>query len=286
MASPELTPTPAREATVDHYGAQYSHFASEVYAEIRRATFGEDLGQNGWTTAGEQDRFVAWLGVGAGDRVLDVACGAGGPARRLARLTGCEVLGIDIHEEGLARARELAAHEGVAERARFERMDASGPLPLPDASFTAVICIDAINHLPDRPAVLAEWARLLQPGGRVLFTDPITVTGPLANAEIAIRSSVGFFLFVPPGYDEQVLRDAGLELVVREDRTANMETVARRWHAARAAHEGDVRQLEGEETYTGQQTFFAVCEQLARERRLSRFAYVASKPAAPELPEA
>jgi hypothetical protein len=43
----------------------------------------------------------------------------------------------------------------------------------------------------------AEWARLLKPNGRLLFTDPTVVTGPLTNAEIAVRSSAGFYLFVP-----------------------------------------------------------------------------------------
>src|SRR3712207_3536046 len=164
---------------VGHYGAQYGHFADDAYAAVRREAFGEDIGQNGWTTAAEQDRFAAWLGVGPGAHVLDVACGAGGPARRLARRTGGGVLGIDIHEQGVARARELAAQEGLADRVAFEHIDASRPLPLPTASFDAVVCIDAINHLPDRPLTLAEWARVLKPGGRVLFTDPITVTGPL-----------------------------------------------------------------------------------------------------------
>src|SRR5688500_4702419 len=192
--------SPGKEV-VDLYGAQYGHFADDAYAAVRREAFGEDIGQNGWTTAEEQDRFIAWLGLGPGDRVLDVACGAGGPARRLARLTGCGVLGIDIHEQGIAQARALAAQEGLADRVAFERADASQPLLLPDAAFDAVVCIDAINHLPDRPAVLRDWARVLKPGGRVLFTDPITVTGPLANAEIAVRSAIAFFLFVPPGYD-------------------------------------------------------------------------------------
>jgi SAM-dependent methyltransferase len=279
MATPESTPEPAGEAEVDFYGAQYGHFGSDVYAEIRREAFGEDIGQNGWTTADEQNDFITWLAVGPGDRVLDVACGAGGPARRLARLTGCNVLGIDIHEEGLARGRELAAEEGLVDRVAFERIDAGGPLPLPDASFAAVVCIDAINHLPDRPAVLAEWARILRPGGRLLFTDPITVTGPLSNAEIAIRASIGFFLFVPTGYDEAVIRNSGLQIEAGEDRTANMALVPERWHAARAAREEVLRRIEGDETFAGQQTFLEVCARLARERRLSRFAFVATKPA-------
>jgi cyclopropane fatty-acyl-phospholipid synthase-like methyltransferase len=282
----ESTQSVSPGKVVDHYGVQYGHFADNAYAAVRREAFGEDVGQNGWTTAEEQDRVAAWLGVGPGARVLDVACGAGGPARRLARMTGCEVLGIDIHEEGIARARELAAQEGLADRVAFELMDASRPLPLPDASFDAVVCIDAINHLPDRPRALAEWARVLKPGGRVLFTDPITVTGPLSNGEIAIRSSIAFFLFVPPGYDEQVLRDAGFALMVVEDRTENTVTVASRWHAARAARADDLRRAEGDETYDGQQTFFEVCAQLARERRLSRFVYVAAKDRAVATPPA
>ena len=283
LGSPQGTST---GNVVDHYGAQYGHFADDAYAAVRREAFGEDIGQNGWTTAEEQDRFAAWLGVGPGARVLDVACGAGGPARRLAQRTGCEVLGIDIHEQGIARARELAAQEGVADRATFEPMDANRPLLLPDASFDAVVCIDAINHLPDRSRTLAEWARVLKPGGHVLLTDPITVTGPLSNDEIAIRSSIAFFLFVPLGYDEQVLRDAGFALMVVEDRTENTATVASRWHVARAARADVLRQFEGDETYDGQQTFFEVCARLARERRLSRVVYVAAKPGAVAAPSA
>jgi cyclopropane fatty-acyl-phospholipid synthase-like methyltransferase len=275
--------SPGKEV-VDLYGAQYGHFAEDAYAAIRREAFGEDIGQNGWTTAEEQDRFAAWLGVGPGDRVLDVACGAGGPARRLAKRTGCGVLGIDIHEQGIARARELATQEGLADRAAFEHIDASGPLPLSDASFDAVVCIDAINHLPNRLLTLTEWARVLKPGGRVLFTDPITVTGPLSNAEIAIRSSIAFFLFVPPGYDEQVLHETGFAHVVVEDRTENTATLASRWHAARAARADVLRRVEGNETYEGQQTFLDVCARLARERRLSRFVYVATKDRAVATP--
>jgi hypothetical protein len=45
----------------------------------------------------------------------------------------------------------------------------------------------------------------VKPGGRLLFTDSITITVPLTADEIAVRSSIGFFLFVPPDYDERVI---------------------------------------------------------------------------------
>src|ERR1700732_2284100 len=178
-----------------HYNANYGSFQTELYAQIRHEAFGEDIGQNSWLTSDEQDRFLEWLDLSPGKTLLDVACGAGGPALRIAAATGCSVVGIDIHEHAVTTARSLAVQRALAERAEFRSTDATGPLPFPDASFDAITCIDAINHFPDRPRVIAEWARLLRPGGRLLFTDPITLTGALTNAEIEVRSSAGFSLF-------------------------------------------------------------------------------------------
>src|SRR6267378_7190383 len=196
-----------------HYSANYGHFQTELYAQIRQEAFGEDIGQNSWLTSDEQDRFLEWLELSPGKTLLDVACGAGGPALRIAATTGCSVVGIDVHEQALRTASSLAAQRGLAERAEFRVADATEPLPFSDASFDAITCIDAINHLPDRPGVIAEWARLLKPSGRLLFTDPISVTGVLTNAEIAVRSSAGFYLFVPHGYDERVIAQCGLRLL-------------------------------------------------------------------------
>ena len=52
--------------TVDHYGATYDRFASQVYAEIRAEAFGEDIGQTGWLTAPEQDLFLSWRQLSEG----------------------------------------------------------------------------------------------------------------------------------------------------------------------------------------------------------------------------
>lgn len=267
-----------RPADVDHYGAQYQHFASELYGEIRAEAFGEDIGQNGWLTADEQDLFLSWLALAPDGTLLDVACGSGGPTLRIARRTGCSVHGVDIHQQGVEEARSRAAAEGLEERARFDRLDAARPLPFPDGSFDAVICVDAVNHLPDRGRVLEEWGRVLRPGGSLVFTDPIVVTGPLTNEEIAIRSSIGFFLFVPAGTDERLLGEAGFEVVKTADRTENMAHMAERWRVARQERARDLRRVEGEETFEGQQRFFEVAARLAAERRLSRVAFHARRP--------
>jgi SAM-dependent methyltransferase len=260
-----------------HYNANYGNCQTELYAQIRREAFGEDIGQNSWLTADEQDSFLEWLDLSPGKTLLDVACGAGGPALRIAATTACSVVGVDVHEQAVTTASSLAAQRGLAERAEFQVVDATGPLPFSDASFDAITCIDAINHFSDRSGVIGEWVRLLKVGGRLLFTDPITVTGPLTNAEIALRSPAGSYLFVPYGYDEGVIAQCGLRLLVCKDVTANMAKVAEARVAARASRSATLREIEGDQAYEGQQEFLAVAARVAREGRLSRFVYVSKK---------
>jgi SAM-dependent methyltransferase len=256
----------------DLYGASYGNFATQLFAEIRREAFGEDIGQTSWLTAEEQDQFITWLQLSDTSRLLDVACGSGGPTLRIARATGAAVIGIDLHDQAIAKA----CAQTSTEAARFEVHDAADPLPFERASFDALICVDAINHFVDRPRVLAEWRRVLKPGGRLVFTDPIVVTGPLTHHEVALRSSIGFFLFVPAGYDEQQLAAAGFTLDRVEDRTENMARMARSWLDARKAREHDLRTIEGDATFEGQQRFLETASLLAAERRLSRLALFAT----------
>jgi SAM-dependent methyltransferase len=260
-----------------HYNANYGNFQTELYAQIRRDAFGEDIGQNSWLTSDEQDRFLEWLDLSPGKTLLDVACGAGGPALRIAATTGCSVIGIDVHEQAVATASLLAIQWGLVERAEFRVADATRSLPFSDATFDAITCIDAINHFPDRAYAIADWARLLKPGGRLLFTDPVTVTGALTNGEIAVRSSAGFYLFVPHGYDERAIAQCGLRLLVCEDVTENMAKVAEARRAARAARSAALREIEGDQAYDGQQEFLAIAARVAREGRLCRFLYVSTK---------
>lgn len=268
---------PSPKSTTGHYDANYGNFESDLYSAIRREAFGEDIGQNSWHTAGEQERFVQQLALSPGSKLLDVACGAGGPALRIAEKAGCSVVGIDIHEQAISAAKSLASSLGLARLAQFCLVNASEKLPFGDCEFDAITCIDAINHLPDRLSVVKDWARVLKPGGRLLFTDPTTVTGPLSKDEIVARSSVEFFLFVPPEYDRQVLADCGFRALVFEDVTANTARIAQKRRQARASREVALRKIEGDADYEQQQRFLEVAARLAGERRLSRFLYVAEK---------
>jgi SAM-dependent methyltransferase len=268
---------PEKHEVVEHYGAHYRDFAADVYAEVRREAFGEDIGQNSWLVLDELERFVPWLELEPSARLLDVACGSGGPALHVAALTGCEVVGVEVFEEAVANGNRMAREKGLEAKARFVQADASEPLPFEDGSFDAILCVDSINHLPDRPRVLADWARLLRPGGRLLFTDPVTVTGVLTSEEVAIRTSIGFFVLAPRGEDERMLAEAGLSVLAVDDTTAGLEDVARRRRDARAKHAEALRRTEGDEAFEGRQRFFEMVAKLASERRLSRLVYAAEK---------
>ena len=262
------------KAPVDLYDSHYDQLENEVYRSIRAATFGVDIGQESWITAEECDRFCAWLDINEGERVLEVACGAGGVATRIAELRGASVVGTDINPRAIAAASRRAESTPVASRVQFLTADADGPLPFPDQSFDVVICNDAINHFRDRRLVLLQWRRVLRPGGRCLFTDPVVMTGLVTNAELAARSSIGYFQFSVRGANDGLLREAGFNVERVTDVTAGVAETSRKWRAAREAQRPALIGLETEVNYTAIQEFLAVVHVLAAERRLSRIAYV------------
>ena len=207
--------------SVNLYDNAYADFAGDAERAVRQATYGEDLGQSSWMTAREWLAFADQLGVSHGTEVLEVGSGSGGPAVYLADQRGCRVTGVDINEHGVRNARALADARGLSGQVRFEVVDANRPLPFVDERFDAIVSNDAMCHIAHRAAVLRDWHRILRPGGRALFTDAMVVTGPVSHEEIATRSSIGFYIFVPPGTNEALLCDAGFVVQAVEDVTAS-----------------------------------------------------------------
>ncbi|MEZ0335416.1 MAG: class I SAM-dependent methyltransferase [Gemmatimonadales bacterium] len=262
---------------MDIYDSHYGHLSADPHSAVRRETYDEDLGQASWITAGEARDFFRLLGLGAGRAALEVACGSGGITCRMARDTGATCVGVDINALGIEAATAMAREQGLSSQVSFEAVDAGRRLPLSDSSFDAVFCNDSINHLPGRLDVLRDWHRVLRSGGRVLFTDPIVVTGQLTNEEMGARSSIGFFLFTPVGHNERLLTEAGFAVEDVRDVTEAVATVSGKWRDARAKRREALVALEGQEAFEHLQHFLGAVHTLASERRLSRFMYLASK---------
>ncbi|MGH8622962.1 MAG: methyltransferase domain-containing protein, partial [Burkholderiales bacterium] len=112
----------------------------------------------------------------AGATIVDIGSGAGMDCLLAARRTGRggSVVGIDMTDAMLARARASAAAAGYA-HVRFEKADMTA-LPLPAESIDVVISNGVINLAPDKEAVFNELYRVVKPGGRLQFADIIVGT--------------------------------------------------------------------------------------------------------------
>lgn len=126
-------------------------------------------------------RDQAWRRRGVGlcrvrpeDRVLDVACGTGDLAEAFAAAGPSEVIGVDFAEPMLAHARRKAAAREDRPRPTYRWADAMD-LPFEDGRFDVVSIAFGIRNVSDPPRALAEFKRVLAPGGRLLileFSEP------------------------------------------------------------------------------------------------------------------
>ena len=162
-----------------------------------------------------------------GERALDVACGTGVLTRALALRAGPDgrLTGLDLGEGMLARAR---AHPVQQDAAPIDYIQGSADsLPFHDASFTAVTCQQGLQFFPDRPAALAEFRRVLAPGGRAViacWTDLPGTAGWHALTEALGRHAgpeLADILRAPyalsdPGELRRLLEAAGFDDVVIE----------------------------------------------------------------------
>lgn len=133
------------------------------------------------------DALIALAGIGSQHEVLDVCSGLGGPARHLADRVGCRVTGLDLNAGRVAAARRFAQRVGLADRVRFEQGDALA-MPFAPESFDVVMGQEAWCHVPHKPRLIAECARVLRPGGVFAFTD-ILRRDSLSAAEMARLSA-------------------------------------------------------------------------------------------------
>jgi SAM-dependent methyltransferase len=151
------------EASTDVLGLARAYYAmTDDVDDRRRARF---LGH----IAGAERRGEALAALlPPGGRVLEVGCGTGGFLVAAAS-AGLEAVGSDIATRWLVVARRRLADRGL----RVPLVGAQAErLPWPDASFDALVADSVLEHLDDPAAALAEWHRVVRPGGRLLVWSP------------------------------------------------------------------------------------------------------------------
>jgi SAM-dependent methyltransferase len=110
----------------------------------------------------------AGLGSAAGLDVLEIGCGDARNCVEMAR-RGARVTGVDVSDAQIARAQERVKAAGLS--LRLLHSDAADLSPLPDASFDAIVSIYVFPYVEGMTDSLAECARLLRPGGRLIFAQ-------------------------------------------------------------------------------------------------------------------
>ncbi|QDY80165.1 SAM-dependent methyltransferase [Streptomyces qinzhouensis] len=165
------------------------------------------------------DLVAERLAAAPGRHLLDVGCGTGRPALRIARATGARVSGISVSNPDLDLARTRAAATALADRVDFRYADACA-LPFETASFDGAWAIESMMHISDRTTALTEIARILRPGSPLVITDVLLrspVTGE--TADLVRRTCRAFQSpsLPEPAELRTALDRAGLELVEFND---------------------------------------------------------------------
>jgi len=114
--------------------------------------------------------LVALLQPQPGERVLDIGCGIGGPARWIAARCGCHITGVDLTPEFCEAARALNAACGMSDRVTIIEGSALD-LPLPDAGFDRAYSQNVIMNIEDKPRFYREAFRALRPGGVLALSN-------------------------------------------------------------------------------------------------------------------
>ncbi len=154
-----LTPEPrTTEALIyDHMASQSGRSLPIIYQPFNPEHAGH------WRDRGAALDF-ALATEAEGGRVLDFGPGDGWPSLIIAPLVG-EVVGLEGSQRRMEVCTANAARLGIA-NARFEFCKPGTPLPFPDASFDAVVAASSVEQSPDPRVTLAEFFRVLRPGGK------------------------------------------------------------------------------------------------------------------------
>lgn len=217
------------------------------------------------------------LALSPGSPVLDAGCGVGDTARTIARASGVHVTGIDGIGPDIAIARERSARaDEPGGRTRFLLANYHA-LPFTDASFAGLYTMESFVHSPDPRQGLAEFFRVLRPGGRLVMCEysstPQTHLLPKARSallRVCELSGMPGMLTLTHGHLEQLLQQAGFVVESAYDATERILPMLRCFSVlgrlpyalARGVGRGDrlVNAMSGVEMYRHQETWrYNIC---------------------------
>lgn len=243
----------AQKAAVDEYFKHWDNKASaEETEETRKARRDEyatltrhyynlatDLYEYGWSqsfhfcrfSTGEpfrqaiarHEHYLALkMNIQENQKVLDVGCGVGGPAREICKFSGANITGLNNNDYQIERATQYAKKEGLAHKLNYVKGDFM-QMSFEDNSFDAVYAIEATVHAPSLEGIYSEIFRVLKPGGvfgvyEWLMTDAYDNNNPdHREIRLGIEQGDGISNMEKIEVALAAMKAAGFELELNED---------------------------------------------------------------------
>lgn len=229
----------------DYYN---SHDADTFYAEVWG---GEDIHIGMYESENEPiadasrrtvEQMGARLDLGEDSVLLDLGSGYGGSARYLTTAYGCQVVALNLSEVENQRNRDMNIEANLADK--IEVVDGSfEDIPYPDGSVDVVWSQDAFLHSGNRRRVLQEIARVLRPGGQLIFTDPMAADDGRADALQPILDRIHLDDLGSPGFYKRELAELGFAPVAGDGYDEHREQLSN--HYARVLQETERLEADG-----------------------------------------
>lgn len=160
-------------------------------------------------------------GLSARDRVIDLGAGYGGGARLLADRYGCTVECLNISETQNENNRRLNREHGLDDKVIVKHGSFEN-VPADDGTFDVVWSQDSFLHSGRRDQVMAECWRILKPGGRLIFTDPMEADNADRKELQPVYDRIHLENLGSIGFYRRVCKDLGFEEVEVLDLTEHL----------------------------------------------------------------
>ncbi|WP_016909974.1 class I SAM-dependent methyltransferase [Streptomyces xiaopingdaonensis] len=188
------------------------------------------------------EQMASRLGLTADHKVLDLGAGFGGSARYLAKTFGCRVEALNLSEVENERNRQYTEAAGLSHL--IDVTDASfESIPCADSSVDVIWSQDAFLHSGNRVKVMEELARVLKPGGQVVFTDPMASDGVDSKALQPILDRIHLSDMGSPGFYKRELTKLGFQPGTGDGFEEHREQLAT--HYGRVHQETEKQEAEG-----------------------------------------
>lgn len=250
----------------------------------------DDLHYGYFTRAGESlaeatdaltDEMMVLADCADGSRVLDVGCGTGRAACRLATELGCDVIGLSPSTACVQRSRDRALTLAL-ESARFVAGDGMA-LPYADFSFDVAWVMESSHLMADKKRLLQECSRVLRPGGVLVLCD-ITLARKLSLEEVIdhrddfllLKEVFGRARMEPLEYYECQVREAGLQPFHSRNITEQTRPTFEHWRENAMNHGVKVAESIGD---SARDRFLASCSVLEKfwDQDILRYGILAAR---------